>query len=613
MLIFLIMILCFSFVRVEGLEDTSNEGLSDKILVEKNDDGYVTTSLADYYNLKEVVYEGKCVVSVVLKYDPFGIETYNNIRGDYNYTLDDYRVESQKYHTKKNKEYAKLLNVTSEKVFISEYTPFIFYYFDNITAEYLENITNDIATNNYVNQIYVSEDNYYETETEETNMISPMAILPPPEDPDYRTLTYDNFPVGTDYTGQGVKVGILDSGGFDTTHSNFSDIYSTVVYDTEFFNNIFVDPMLIASTLGGKYGTANKASIYFVDVDSDGIGFPLIEKLINAGVDIVNMSIVLRGCDYNDEIDLKLEGYFDYLYVSTHTIMVAAVGDFLDIEGSGGIVCQPASSANVISVGSVDEYGNPSHFSSYKKKNSVVSNPNIVAVGENRKVGGYWKYDTTSISTAAVTGAIALLKEKHSNLTMIAALSILSATANRSVINTSTENIPLWIYDEVNDKMILSGNYLTAYNKINLGSGLFERAGAGQLDITAALNYNRGFYDYPITLPPIGTTKSLDLIYLNTGWTLTASLAWEGDVELRQPYWWMDPYHLSLKLRDLDLLLYTYETNQLKAYTYERDTNLEMFTYTATSPGWYTLKFISYTNPNNASKANICYAYTIKM
>lgn len=86
----------------------------------------------------------------------------------------------------------------------------------------------------------------------------------------------------------------------------------------------------MASVLGGWYGYAPKAEIYYVDVNSD-CGYTGIEKLIDVGYSIINMSISLNSCYNNGEYDTGLEGYLDYIYISTKVIMVAAAGNTLNL------------------------------------------------------------------------------------------------------------------------------------------------------------------------------------------------------------------------------------------------------------------------------------------
>lgn len=127
--------------------------------------------------------------------------------------------------------------------------------------------------------------------------------------------------------------------------------------------------------------------------------------------------------------------------------MVASAANSLNKEGTGGYVALPALCANVISVGSVNSSGIPSEFSSYRIKNDVSSNPNLVAVGSSRYVGGIGYLSGTSFSAPAVSGAIALYFGKNGVKELPAILSILSATADSSAVSTATRTILMYELD----------------------------------------------------------------------------------------------------------------------------------------------------------------------
>src|SRR5690606_10987506 len=129
---------------------------------------------------------------------------------------------------------------------------------------------------------------------------------------------------------------------------------------------------------------------YFADANSDD-GFYAIQKLIFAGVDILNMSVSLE--------ELSLLGHFsyhDFLYMecisyATNVLLVGVTGNDLSINGAPGNVGQRGNTTTVISVGSIDLNGMPSNFSNYRRYNYYQiskSKPEIVAVGENRVVPG---------------------------------------------------------------------------------------------------------------------------------------------------------------------------------------------------------------------------------
>lgn len=329
--------------------------------------------------------------------------------------------------------------------------------------------------------------------------------------PDDRINKYDNFPADTKYTGKDIYIGLLDTGIFDADHSNFGGITAETIYD-KYTGNDSSDsahhPTWVASVLGGYYGYASKANIYYVDVNSE-TGYVGIERLITQGCHIINMSISSSSCDNNGEYNTGLEGYLDYIYTSSGIVMVASAGNSLNKEGTGGYVALPALCANVISVGSVTSSGVPSSFSGYKTKNDVKSNPNIVAVGTKREIGGLnITKSGTSFSAPAVTGAIALFYEKNGRKALPALLAVLSATANNSDVDTSTRQISMYEKDS-SGSYILNGNTITCTNNLK-SNGLRERTGAGLLDVKALLDYS------PSLLTGLRTFSSTDPVELKS-------------------------------------------------------------------------------------------------
>jgi len=330
------------------------------------------------------------------------------------------------------------LDINCSRVFISKYTPFVFCVFNNPTMFDMNSIIYRLSESDRVENIYISKNFKRGIEPISIDELDLQESVYQPQGVDLRDIPYDYFPNGTSLTGEGVNIGVLDIGIFDSEHPNFSEINAynlTSDYDGNYTSDE-IHPIMVASILGGKYGIANKASIYFADANSDD-GFYAIEKLIFAGVDIVNMSVSLE--------ELSLLGHFsyhDFLYMecisyATNVILVGVTGNDLSINGAPGNVGQPGNTTTVISVGSIDLNGMPSNFSNYRRYNYYQiskSKPEIVAVGENRVVPGVGTDSGTSYSAPAITGTIALLIEKHGELiNPQSALALLLASSSDDV------------------------------------------------------------------------------------------------------------------------------------------------------------------------------------
>ena len=290
--------------------------------------------------------------------------------------------------------------------------------------------------------------------------------------------------------------------------------------------------------------------------------------------------------------------------------MVASASNNLDIEGTGGYVALPALCANVISVGSVDASGVPSDFSSYKTKNDVYSNPNIVAVGQHRLVDGFGGKTGTSFSAPAVTGAIAMFFEKTGVQDLPAMLAVLSATADDSVVYKGSQNINMLQQNPDSGEYEPSGEVITCTNNLK-SNGSRERTGAGALDVTALMNYSNGFISYGIIYPSSDYYNLRD-IYLTSGQTVKISLAWDRNATLtiEKFLWWeTGRYYSSDALADFDLYLFERNGAGLDSSSASQ-TNVEILTYTVSTTGYYTIKLKPYSN--YSSTRNIYFAYVVE-
>lgn len=491
-----------------------------------------------------------------------------------------------------------LLDLEYDDIFISRYTTYVFLSYDEFSYTDIDNIIIN-SSNENINEVYISEEleiNYdmdYEIDDNEySSYIDYLEVNNNIQSLDYRNIPYDNFPNGTSYTGDNVRIGIFDIGIFDLAHPNFEGI--TVQNVTSDYNGNYPSnknhPTLVASVLGGKYGIANKADLFFADFNADD-GFPTIERLLDVNVDVINMSIAYGGTGYANTFDYSIFKYLESIIYSTDVIMVGATGNDLIYSEATANVAQPANTTSVISVGSIRQDGTPSNFSNYRRFNSIdvsKSKPEIVAVGENRNVNGFGSLSGTSFSAPAVTETIALLIEKYGNLiNSQTAMAVLTATTSDDVDKSQT---------------IIDGEVVTNYRKT--GGYLYERTGAGRLDIMKALNY-------PSTNLRANITKEnlLKTLYLEKGDSITISFTWNRTFH---PYDWhinnIDRDSITLvKFQNADLYLKFNGVNV--ASSKYRYTNIQFIRYTIPTTGTYSIYTTGAESAQVGSEFN--YAYQI--
>jgi subtilisin family serine protease len=419
----------------------------------------------------------------------------------------NYFKKVQDYFEKVNQESWKSIekdyDFDEEDVFISKMTPYIYVNLTNY-IDYYE-IAQFISESENVARVILKEES------------RPLSILTLPlpgtaicldrpcvldelDDPGDNSPVYDNMPENPFYDGTGIQIGMVDRGEFDTNHEYFSDIHAEILLDD--YNDTGASyenhSTIVASIMVGEIGIAPNADIYFIDAASrqNYISFELFfddqdtsDPSDDIFVDVINMSYFENNCIFDDGYSDSFEAYIDW-FVDIHNVpVVASTGNFLHIEDSNGYICQPASSSNVISVGAIDDEGNPWEHSSYKNKNGVANNPLISAVGENRQVGEFGSQTGTSFSSPAVAATAALLVQKHPYMLATNIATILTVTANNSKINTSPEDVYYWDVD-ANGDLYQTNIYETHYNYYDSGMGFNPRTGAGALDINAALEYD---------------------------------------------------------------------------------------------------------------------------
>lgn len=226
------------------------------------------------------------------------------------------------------------------------------------------------------------------------------------------TMRIDKINDSLGLTGEGVVIGIYEP---DTVSSRYTagweiDDSRVTVIGTELVTSDH--PTYCAAIAAGNNGVAPKAEIYSASSVDDWNSFnndyvngaiPNLEKLIDEGADIVNMS---WGA-YNDiDCYTNWTKYMDYLISNTNTTMVCATGNYSD-----RYILNPSSAYNCIAVnGFIDQHENITqnvlNDYSYNNGNGCFK-PDVVAPSLN---------NGTSIATPYVAGMLALLYQYKPSL-----------------------------------------------------------------------------------------------------------------------------------------------------------------------------------------------------
>lgn len=385
---------------------------------------------------------------------------------------------------------------------------------------------------------------------------------------DYRNIPYDRYEPTT-YTGQGVKIGVVESGPIDPNHWNFSD--TTIHLVNVGTKDSSIDTTLnhadeVLSVLTGKYGLAPRAEIYLINGDLYPYsGYHYLDYFAYVGVDVVNLSLGSDGTFFHP--------YCNYITYAYQIPLVASCNnetyEYLE---------QPASAQNVISVCSVNtDYtiASGSNIRDPNDNHGVSNNFRIAAVGGHRSTNVYGITDDlcgTSFAAPAVTGTIALMMEK--NPSMKGDVALVMATLSNGADNTLVDpTIPseYGVYDSLPDTL----------------SGLRSWSGVGCLDIRQTM-WLAGFAATPyVNLTSYSESYLFDINDVQPGQRLYTSHAWLQKVNIGAVTYIEDT------LSDYDLRLYD-SYNNLLYQTYASDVNVERHFYTFSSAGNYIMKVKTY-------------------
>lgn len=221
------------------------------------------------------------------------------------------------------------------------------------------------------------------------------------------------------FTGKGINVAILDTG--IAPHDDLSisggvslSELSTSYYDDNGHGSHIAGIIGAKNNNIGTVGVAPNTKMYAVKVlDHEGYGYLSdviagIEWSITNKMDIINLSLSmpLSSSALKNAVD---EAYNNGLLV------VAAGGNNGDSSGTTDTVEYPAKYSSVIAVGAIDVNNKRPSFSATGSSIELVApGVNILSTYLNNKT---LSMDGTSMATAYVSGALALLKESNPKLT----------------------------------------------------------------------------------------------------------------------------------------------------------------------------------------------------
>ena len=270
------------------------------------------------------------------------------------------------------------------------------------------------------------------------------------------------YPHSLSVSGQGIKIGMIESGVPDLTQSCFNGIDNKITTD----GNITEHASWVAAILvGNQYGIARGFSeLYSFGVQDaqteeddeyrNGKFLEGVETLLSYGVNVINSSYGFEECDWADRDEYA--DWLDHIAYNHSVHFVVANGNN---KNNPYRVSNIAMAYNVISVGAVTDNGTPTvyaddnrcHFSCFygDTTSSHAYKPDLCAYGENIKIPNTNIYTSeedgnsgTSASAPYVTGLVAVLCSLDPNLLVAQdqMKAILTASTVKAVHNYNTSN-----------------------------------------------------------------------------------------------------------------------------------------------------------------------------
>lgn len=498
----------------------------------------------------DVVYESAFV---------YDIGDYNKITAENVDELKTKRIEAGKeYHSSLNeKNYENFPSYDFHDIYLSSYFPIISVVVDvNQLIDDKYEILNKIAEIENVLDVVVKPNS-------KDKIVANQGLA-------YGEINVLNEVRSGSLTGNGVKIGLLDTGIVDTDYPNFENTEIITRDRLLFFEIEAQHPTCMAALFGGEHGIAPAASIYSVEAFNN-LSSEL-DWLIEQNVDVVNMSLSSeRTGDYESQSALV-----DYMIWSYGISVCAADGN--ENTNDGERLCGDLGMAyNAITVGMSGVDGVISGCHGYNTVNGV-DKPTICSYGNGLTVQGVWvDMSGTSVSTALTTGVVALLMELDPTLKLYPAKVTAVLTAGSYYLNDE------FFYFE--------------------DSGLDEYAGSGIVDFEKARDCINNIIHYQFN----GVAESLDILCTN-------NVSLTSDLLLRMSICWLAKStgsKRSLRNNNFDIAVHKVTAGEV-ACTQGTTGTLDMINYITEYGGTYKVRMLISGDVTNYGNQDVFICWSLR-
>lgn len=381
----------------------------------EDDGSTMICSLGEDYNLEDPI---SVIVDLNYSIPSLNLKPVLNSLEDAQEYISEIRTYNKEYYTEINCLALEKLECSDLSFRCSSYSPFLFCEFDNYGeyANYI-NTLESISKDDIVKNVYVEPSLVPSIECS-VNANESLTLVPIV---DAKNMIGVNL---ASYTGNGIKVGIIDGG--IPCYDNFLGGQIKGVYGSSASDHT----TKVASIIGGTYGIAPEADLYIFGCNPSASNndtyslFNAVEWLLDKNVNLINMSQWTLQSGFYD----GYSAYIDYIVSHNAVSFVKSAGN----QTATKLITSPGMGLNVFAVGSIDGDKNLSYYSSYSVNaaySNIIMKPTLVAPGENIIIPNTINstlneagtaldisYSGTSFAAPMVTGCLALLMEQFPQL-----------------------------------------------------------------------------------------------------------------------------------------------------------------------------------------------------
>jgi serine protease AprX len=389
--------------------------------------------------------------------------------------------------------------------------------------------------------------------------------------------------------GDGVKVGILESGYPDKTNSQLSGCdLNFDISDSEAARRLSSHATKVTAIVAGAtQGIVPAATIYEAAGLSRLQDYEKIEWLIDQGVKVINFSAGysdVRG-EYSD-----MAKWIDHLANHHLVHFVKSAGNY----STNYLISDPGMAYNALVVGAIndnDSTGEPywsddafSTFSCYTETSGGYK-PDLTAPGQGIAVAGYSAASGTSYAAPHLTAVLAQLLDYNSNLIINNALlkAIMAAGTNHRT----------------------AADYGSAYS---LSPYYSNKEGAGVIDAKAVSSIAANSAYVANELSSTQFPYYINFTVAQTTNPVRVSLAWLKQNTIAEASH-VGAAVTERSLSDLDLTVYN-PSGVAVASSVSGSNNLELVQFTPSVTGTYRIKIIAYALQNSSEKIGVAWYQT---